>query len=830
MVNPVEAKAKFSYILLKIKYTLIVMLFVFFMMFIMGLVLTFTADDIDSCHLPYTASENQTLVSVPAVRDSTVPQWTASNINIEKDQPLELEMSGSVEMCLGTTNGTNRTIIYESFPPIDHKWQPTGVYVVEGLPFSINVTGMYSQFSELADPKCMDDLNPNYSIYQDEDLKQVFDVNQGTRLANTGRWNDTNSSSYPCFSNSGKGLFIHIGEPDGGLESTDFGDPHFQGKGDRFFEFFEYNNSGPLSDVFNPHSGYLVLNNAPASGQIYIRYGEIDPSAADTTTAPWQWQTSTSASDNQGQYNIKINSKCTATAGRNLVGFIGNVAPDQPSSDGTFLNLSAVTEYSQGTKSYFKGDAPESGKLFFSIIDVEESNSHPATGDGNYTNNSGSYYINVSYGEKTRNNTLLNALIDPVKILLHGTKNPITYTVSNDGLEDEEVAEGEEAPPDTIVLEKVGVPEAMFKAISANGKLNIALQACMALAIALYAFKYVATGAGGNLQELIIFTVRLSIIIALISPESWDFFYNYLFQGVMGAVDQISSMYLAAINPNSLVNSVGGVVDATRQIYGEKNVSASDVSNVFGFLGIIIDFITDLATWPRVVSLLTHSIFGIFLFFVIIISIILFFMTVYRCLLTYLTSMIFLALLLGIAPIFIGFILFNYTRKFAHNWFRAIIFYILNPIMLLCLVGLFATIFFSFLYNALDFGACYECVIEVGIPGIGGHLCLMANFKSWVTANLLQDSTRDAIMALCLYIVATAMYKLPDLSYAFAYRLAGIVLPDTATGGSNGDNKTMGGQMGITNAAAPKTAARAASAASPAISRAMGKGGNDKKK
>ena len=150
--------------------------------------------------------------------------------------------------------------------------------------------------------------------------------------------------------------------------------------------------------------------------------------------------------------------------------------------------------------------------------------------------------------------------------------------------------------------------------------------------------------------------------------------------------------------------------------------------------------------------------------------------------------MIFLGMLIGMGPIFLGFILFEYTRKFAHKWLRAILFYALNPIMLLALMSIFSVLYFSFLHGLFNFGICLECIQGIPIPIFGGEFCILANYTPWVVSgDVMARSYTDAVSAISLLIIASAMNKLPDLSYKFAIRLSGAdSLSDTSSSMSSG--------------------------------------------
>lgn len=782
---------------------------IFLFLLLWGLIYNLLLRDIDICHLPLTLDyKHISNVNVPA----TSRAWTKAGVLLEKNEQININVNGKVRLCESTRQDIDNII-----PATTAQWQPTGIYAVEGQPLSFKVKGKYSQF---ADNKCPLDNNPNYTFYkstpetsaqdaQNSALPQGRTLNtvKGERVANTGRWLDNNSLDSPCFSTRGKGVFVHIGEPSGGLDSTEFGNPGFEGVGDRFFELFSPNedysfletgqyiaSGGIIKPDFNSNNGTLKFKFAPASGQIYIRYAEIDPAVTEVTVnTDWQWPTDASAADNRGGYDVKVISNCESKNGRNLIAYISEngKAPSEDSLQTNF-DIASALELLPESVSRFSGQAPLGGQLFFKIVDIPQTNANDATGDGIYGNNGGEYYVTTRYKVVSKDMDFFDIFIDPVRILLHG-----------------QTVDGEFKP---------GLPEQFFTAISGNGTLIVAIQAAMTLAIALYAFMYVTAGKGGSLQELITFAIRLGIIIALISEDSWAFFYKYLFQGLMGAIDDISYIFISVVKPATVAyveNDYGATGELVSETVAPLTSDRSDFDkSVFGFLSLIIDFIAYGSNWGRLLGFLTHSFAGIIIALMLAFSIALFLLTVYRTLLTYLAAMIFLGLLIGMGPIFIIFILFSYTRKFSHLWLRTIAFYALQPIMLLSLVSFFSVLYFNFIYGLFNFTVCIECIWSVPIPTFGGEICLLANYAPWVASgDILARTVTDLVKCISLFTIATAMYRMPDFVYKISFRLtAAPAIPDAGGKNSMGSAfEAAGKQAGIT--------AAGAAAATPGLNR-----------
>lgn len=691
-------------------------------------------------------------------------QWQNAGVTVKNGDHLKIDVSGLISLCKGTRNPGDSMEVFKPFSPQNPKWIATGAYVRKGSPVTFNIRGAYSQF---ADDSCGDDLDPSHAWYTDNTTHaHTTTASNATRVPSTGRWDDHNSTVTPCYSRFGKGLFVSIGEPDGGLDSNEFPNPLYEGAGDTFFELYDYR--APDSTNFLPNdSGKVTLASAPASGQIYLRYGELSrpqnyDAVTSNNTSSGHWGNSDADyADNRDGYQVKIESHCEGTNGQylKLIYFNpsgGKSAPDfcaTGSGKGIdFTKLLNLGHYDDVAK----GD----GTLFVKVVDTGDANADTCstsgsskeepTGDGNYGNNSGSYLMNITT-IRDHNTDWINGIIKPVDILLHGKHD------SNGN------------------VTQISAPEAFFRAITGNLMFVRAIQAIMVLAIAFYGFTYLAQGKGGTLQELLMLTFKLAIMVALIDPNSWDFFYNYLFRFFVEGMGELTNLMAGAFNTSHLA---------------DQNITSSDtVKSVFLVLSQLSSFVLNIDMLWRILALMFTSIFYFGLSLALALSLILIILATLRALITYLLAMVYLSLMLGMAPIFLSFMLFGYTFKIFNYWLRATLDFALRPVLLIALLNMFAVILLSMLQTLFHTPVCLECttMLKFGTwlqnlthaPGLGPlDFCIQANFVNWSFDH--GSDLQIIVTSLSFLCLSLGFHSLGDFVTRLSGRLSGA--PGLASG------------------------------------------------
>ena len=167
--------------------------------------------------------------------------------------------------------------------------------------------------------------------------------------------------------------------------------------------------------------------------------------------------------------------------------------------------------------------------------------------------------------------------------------------------------------------------------------------------------------------EFMIRSIRLGIVFALINTTySWSFFSNYLFDAIIHGPDELISIITGSQDTSQLIDNM------LRQLFNHKT---------FGKISALISVTGFIATIISLLFVLLLILFMIFIFFAII-----------KLAIAYILSLLAIALLIGVAPFFIAFYLFEYTRSLFDSWLGALLAFTLQPV--LCI---------SFLYFCVQF-------------------------------------------------------------------------------------------------------------------------------
>jgi type IV secretory pathway VirB6-like protein len=378
-----------------------------------------------------------------------------------------------------------------------------------------------------------------------------------------------------------------------------------------------------------------------------------------------------------------------------------------PGRNGNFLeacvgadagSCTVIDLHNEAPNGSYDDVAPNSGKIFFRIVDTTAPRwNGEVRGDADYTTcdtsdptlicNEGSYKVTYAL-DQTGFVDIINAMIGPIKEFLQGEMQP-------DGKRDG------------------GLTKDVYEALTDDvGFINF-LRALLVLSVVLYGFTYMLGLARITSKELFEYAFKMMLIIMLISENSWEFFYEYLFtvfiEGTENLIEIVSGNFLSLTNDSAL--DLGAGAD-------NPTVETTEGGQVFTF-----DFLNqtmqryfseDAAI--RIEALLFSSLLGFFLAMLIYAGIFIFVVAMLKAVILYIISVIMVSLMLFMAPIFFAFLLFSLTRDLFDNWIRNLISYAIQPLMLFTVLAIFNIFIFSAFYRVLNFHVCWGCLFSLDFP------------------------------------------------------------------------------------------------------------------
>jgi type IV secretion system protein VirB6 len=236
-----------------------------------------------------------------------------------------------------------------------------------------------------------------------------------------------------------------------------------------------------------------------------------------------------------------------------------------------------------------------------------------------------------------------------------------------------------------------------------------------------------------NQIDLIIKVIKIILVGGLINENTFNFFNTYLFDLIFNASNEIMG---------SIVSSNGDFSNTLSAFFSEiYDVIAKDIFQL------------------QLLALLGTGLSGIICFFVILISLIFFLIAVFDFIVVYLVSCLAVAVLLSLAPIFLIFMLFNFTRYLFDNWLKFILGYIFEPIIIFVGVASLAKLFLIYIDYILGFSVCWKCNMPFQIPFLSSLFPFLKDF--------------DKVPIFCIYWLSPWGYD--PISYNFAMGFVNVI-------------------------------------------------------
>lgn len=224
------------------------------------------------------------------------------------------------------------------------------------------------------------------------------------------------------------------------------------------------------------------------------------------------------------------------------------------------------------------------------------------------------------------------------------------------------------------------------------------IKAMLILYVMVYGAMYLLGFVKINQQELVIRIIKIGIVSGLMNSNTFEFFNHYLFNAITGFSDEI-------------ISNMSGYSLFT---------STNTISNPFMFLDAVMSKIFFSQTFiAQLLALLSLGLSGIIYFIIVFVAIIIVIITALRAVAVYIMAFMATCILIGIAPLFLTFMLFDFTRYLFDNWVRFTFRYMLEPVILMAGIIVLTQLFTIYLDFVLGYSVCWKCALAIKIPFIG---------------------------------------------------------------------------------------------------------------
>ncbi len=222
------------------------------------------------------------------------------------------------------------------------------------------------------------------------------------------------------------------------------------------------------------------------------------------------------------------------------------------------------------------------------------------------------------------------------------------------------------------------------------------IRALLVLYIAGYGLSFIIGFVQITQFDLFMRILKVGLVMALISDGSFDFFYNNFFDLFFDGMDDLIRMSQS----------------------GFSSSSASQ-GDVFSFVDSMISLtVLSKSTWLKVVGLMFTTPYGLLLAVLLIVSIVIFLIGIFKAVVVYLVATLVLGVLMLLAPVFIPFVLFQTTRHLFENWIKMFAQYSLEPIILLIGLSFMTQLLYQLFSQIINFHVCWKCMWPINMPFI----------------------------------------------------------------------------------------------------------------
>lgn len=206
-----------------------------------------------------------------------------------------------------------------------------------------------------------------------------------------------------------------------------------------------------------------------------------------------------------------------------------------------------------------------------------------------------------------------------------------------------------------------------------------------------------------SMQQVIVLIIRFAIISSLLSPSGWEVFDKYVKTFFWNGSSELAKL----------------IVDTTNLSTTESEAVAIEIGdniddNILAEADDSIEMLFSGAVNGKIMSLIFSHKFGILIVIALYFAFFVYIFAVLKLAVILIFLFIALSILMALAPIFIIFALFQYTREqYFEKWLQSLISVALQPMMLFTFFGMFMAVINTYLYNMLYFEACWKTLINL---------------------------------------------------------------------------------------------------------------------
>ncbi|WP_341812023.1 type IV secretion system protein [Wolbachia endosymbiont (group A) of Conops quadrifasciatus] len=236
-------------------------------------------------------------------------------------------------------------------------------------------------------------------------------------------------------------------------------------------------------------------------------------------------------------------------------------------------------------------------------------------------------------------------------------------------------------------------------------------------------------------HDMLIRMMKITLVIVLISPGSFRFFYDHFLVLFVKGLEQLISI-ITNFAPNMNTG-------------GNSNVAQGDEAariKLFSFMEDMFNKFFAYSVWKKFAAFLHYQMWASLLMIAaIFIGIVLYFLLCLYAYIIFLSGFMGIAFLIAIMPLFLISILFSPLKSLFEGWIKFCISFCLQSIMIFALLSLLASIIMNTFYRQLGFTVCYNKCFEVRLCApkwvFGGFCIVDKQYFGWTPGQIFVPYT-----------------------------------------------------------------------------------------
>ncbi|WP_065433292.1 type IV secretion system protein [Ehrlichia ruminantium] len=467
-----------------------------------------------------------------------------------------------------------------------------------------------------------------------------------------------------------------------------------------------------------------------------------------------------------GGYHLHVERMCNFVDGKKLYMYIGNTPPTMlPGSNNTvelFVKKKDGEQSTSGTATYTINDdnsQKKSGTIYLGIdvrgyADQFDYKGMPSVeSDNKYT---------VDFAIDRWNPNFSKAFVMIRDFLLK-----VLYGLPGN----QKVSSISQAMDVVRTTKSKGAVQHIYTNQTTSGKLWRGVQALCTLYIIFTVLGYVIGVVKCTKYDLGVRIAKIAVVVGLLSQDSWELFSSHFF-----------SLFVQGVS--DLISTFNGELDG---------------DNSFAFLDPTIGVLLTGEVWIRFLTLIITGPIGWLVFAMIIWAVFVFFVCIIEAVIAYLFTIVAIAFLATLAPIFITFLLFQLTKTLFDSWIKMLVNFSLQPIILFAALAFLNQVMLTVLHDVTGFTVCNQCFIGLSLPasvtekGAPPDVCVMPVLLpvGYASELSIDDAVRESdsrdgrigflglpfgiTSVLILLITANAMKAFRGMSEAISQSISGSV-------------------------------------------------------